>query len=60
MSPVSDIKDLIAIPTSAEELGIPISLITDLVYRMLFNEGDVSVSRFTEIIRIHPQVVDAM
>lgn len=60
MSPVSDIKDLIAIPTSAEELGIPISLITDLVYRMLFNEGDVSVSRFTEIIRIHPQVVDDM
>ena len=60
MSPVSDIKDLIAIPTSAEELGIPISLITDLVYRMLFNEGDVSVSPFTEIIRIHPQVVDDM
>ncbi len=58
MSIPSDLKELISMPTSAEELGIPISIITDLVYRMMFNEGDVSVSRFTEIIRVHPQVID--
>lgn len=58
MSTPSDLKELISMPTSAEELGIPISIITDLVYRMMFNEGDVSVSRFTEIIRVHPQVID--
>ncbi len=60
MSTIPDIKEIIAMPSSAEELGIPINLVSDLVYRMLFNEGDVSVSRFTEIIRVHPQVLDDM
>lgn len=58
MSTPLDLKEIITMPASAEELGIPINIISDLVYRMLFNEGDVSVSRFTEIIRVHPQVID--
>ncbi len=60
MSTPPEIKEVLNMPTSVEELGIPITLVFDLVYRMLFNEGDVSVSRFVEIIRVHPQVIDDM
>jgi len=43
---------------SANELDIPLSLVVDLIYRLLFSEGDVSVGRFSEIIRVHPQLLD--
>ncbi|MFW6068229.1 MAG: ATP-binding protein [Chloroflexota bacterium] len=43
---------------SAEELDIPLSLVVDIVYRLLFSEGDVSVGRFTEVIRVHAQLLD--
>ncbi len=34
------------------------SLVVDLIYRLLFSEGDVSMGRFTEIIKIHAQLLD--
>ena len=43
---------------SADELDIPMSLVVDLIYRLLFSEGDVSVVRFTEIIKVHAQLLD--
>lgn len=43
---------------AAEELDIPLSLVVDLIYRLLFSEGDVSVGRFTEVIRVHAQLLD--
>lgn len=43
---------------SVSDLDIPASLAVDLIYRLLFSEGDVSVGRFTEIIRLHAQVLD--
>ena len=43
---------------STEDLDIPVSLVVDLIYRLLFSEGDVSVSRFSEIIRVHAQLLD--
>jgi predicted ATPase with chaperone activity len=41
-----------------DELGIPSSIITDLIFRLLFNEGDVSVTRFSEVMRLHAQLLD--
>lgn len=43
---------------AAEELDIPLSLVVDIIYRLLFSEGDVSVGRFTEVIRVHAQLLD--
>lgn len=43
---------------SAEELDIPPSLVIDIIYRLLFSEGDVSVGRFTEVIRVSAQLLD--
>ncbi len=53
-----ELKQLLAQPSRLEQLGIPASIVTDLVYRLLFNEGEVSVGRFVEILRLHPQIVD--
>jgi predicted ATPase with chaperone activity len=41
-----------------DQLGIPPSLVVDLVYRLLFSEGDVSVARFSDIIKLHVQPLD--
>lgn len=49
MAIVDELKKLVAQATAVEQLGIPASLVTDLMYRMLFNEGEVSVGRFVEL-----------
>jgi predicted ATPase with chaperone activity len=41
-----------------DDLGVPSAIITDLIFRLLFNEGDVSVARFTEVLRLHAQLLD--
>lgn len=43
---------------TTEDLDVPLSLVVDLIYRLLFSEGDVSVGRFTEVIRVHAQLLD--
>lgn len=43
---------------AVNDLDIPQSLVVDLIYRLLFSEGDVSVGRFAEVIRVHPQLLD--
>lgn len=40
------------------ELGIPSVIVTDLIYRLLFSEGEVTVARFVEVIKIHAQLLD--
>ena len=42
----------------SSELDIPMSIVVDLIYRQLFAEGDVSVARFSEVIRVHAQLLD--
>lgn len=41
-----------------EELGIPTGLIQDIIFRLLFNESDVSIARFSEVLGIHPSLID--
>jgi predicted ATPase with chaperone activity len=35
-----------------------VAIVTDLIFRILFNEGDVGVGRFSEIMRVHAQIID--
>src|SRR5688500_8897520 len=43
---------------SVEELGIPLSIVHDLMFRLLFNEGEVSLARFSEVLGIHNRLLD--
>jgi predicted ATPase with chaperone activity len=44
--------------TTMSQLGLPASLAIDLIYRILFTEGDANVTRLAEITRLFPQVID--
>jgi predicted ATPase with chaperone activity len=58
MAILDELKTTLTQATTVEQLGIPPSLVSDLIFRMLFNEGEVSVGRFVEVIRIFPQLID--
>ncbi len=55
-----DLKTLLHEPQSLEELQIPQNIIIDLVLRLLFNEGNVALSRMSQVIRINSQVLDQL
>jgi len=52
------LKHVLTQATTVEQLGIPPTLVTDLMFRMLFNEGEVSVARLCDVIRVYPQIID--
>jgi predicted ATPase with chaperone activity len=54
----SKLQQVIAQASTIDDLGIPPSIVTDIMMRLLFNEGDVSVTRFSEVIRIHTPIID--
>lgn len=58
MAGSDQLRKLLAQPTTLAQLGLPSSLAVDLIYRVLFNEGDVSVARLAEITRLFPQAID--
>ena len=43
-----------------EDLGVPAGLIQDIIFRLLFNESDVNIARFSEVLGIHPSLVDEL
>jgi predicted ATPase with chaperone activity len=53
-----ELNRLLAQAMNLESLGIPPAIVTDLIFRLLFNEGDVNLARFAEVLRIHNQVLD--
>ncbi len=50
--------DVLHQPETLEDLGVPSSIVHDLMLRLLFTEGDVSLRRFAEVLRISAQVLD--
>ena len=55
-----ELRKLLNPPMSVDELGIPRSLLTDLIFRVLFSEGDVSLTRFGEVLHVHTQLLDSL
>ncbi len=43
-----------------DELGVPRSLVIDLFYRLLFQEREVSVNRFSEVLRVTARLADGV
>ncbi|NMC14633.1 MAG: ATP-binding protein [Chloroflexi bacterium] len=54
------IKDIIAEPDTIEGLNIPQSIVIDIILRLLFNEGNVSFSRFAEVLKVHNRIIDSI
>src|SRR5687767_8510199 len=55
---VDDLSELIAQPTSLRDLDIPSGMVVDLIMRILFQEGDVSLQRISTISKLDPQLLD--
>ena len=53
-----NLKELLSEPQTIEDLHIPQSIIIDLILRLLFNEGNVALSRFSEVLRISNRILD--
>jgi predicted ATPase with chaperone activity len=45
---------------TVDNLDIPISIVTDLLLRILFNEGHVNLRRFSDVIKLSPQLLDSV
>ena len=43
-----------------DDLGIPVGLVQDIIFRLLFNESDVSIARFAEILGVHASLIDEL
>lgn len=43
-----------------EDLGVPAGLVQDIIFRLLFNESDVNIARFAEVLGIHPSLIDEL
>ncbi|HSH04082.1 MAG TPA: ATP-binding protein [Anaerolineae bacterium] len=51
---------LVTQPEEIEKLGIQEAVVYDLIYRLMFQERNVSISRFREILRLPAQMLDKM
>ncbi|RMF44582.1 MAG: ATP-binding protein [Anaerolineae bacterium] len=56
----ADLKSLLKEPQTIEELHIPQNIIIDLALRLLFNEGNVALSRMVQVIRVNSQILDKL
>ena len=54
------VKRLLEAPNTIEELDIPISIVHDILLRMLFNEGHVNLPRFTDVLRLERTLIDSI
>jgi predicted ATPase with chaperone activity len=52
------LKDILAEPRSIDDLHIPQNLVIDLIFRLLYNEGNVALVRFTEVLKIPKTIID--
>jgi len=52
------LDDVLAAAETLEDLGIPVAIVTDLLLRLLYSEGHVSLGRAAEITRVHGRVLD--
>ena len=52
------IKQILAEPKTIEDLHIPQNIIIDLIFRLLYNEGNVALARFTEVLKIPKGIID--
>lgn len=60
MSSDLTLKDILSEPQEVDDLHIPQNIVLDLMFRLLFNEGNVALSRMTEVTRIPTRILDSL
>lgn len=60
MSEELSLQQILAVPQSIEDLRIPQNLVIDLIFRLLYNEGNVALSRFAEVLKIPKNLIDGV
>jgi predicted ATPase with chaperone activity len=58
MSDELSLKQILAEPQSMEDLHVPQSIVLDILFRLMFNEGNVSLTRFVEVLKISNRIID--
>ncbi len=54
----NDLQSILQRKDSIEELDIPVAIVHDLVYKILFNEGNANVTHLSRIMRVSQQLID--
>lgn len=54
------LMDIMTLPMKPEDIDVPMRLVNDLIFRIIFNEGDASVAYVAEIMGLHPGVIDSL
>jgi predicted ATPase with chaperone activity len=54
----NEMKTILTQPMKAEELDVHIGMVQDIIFRLLFNEGEASVGRIAAILGVHATIVD--
>jgi predicted ATPase with chaperone activity len=54
------LQEVLATANAAEELGIQPAIVNDILLRLLYNEGHVSLGRASEVLRVHGSILDRM
>ena len=54
------LRQLLVEPDKIEALKVPQSIVIDLIFRTLFNEGNVSLTRFTDVLKISSRIIDSL
>lgn len=52
------LEKILAPVMKADGLGVAVGMVQDMIFRLLFNEGEASVGRTATILGLHPSVVD--
>jgi predicted ATPase with chaperone activity len=55
-----NLKELLAEPQEIDDLHIPQSIVIELIFRLLFNEGNVSLSRFVDVMKVSTRIIDTL
>ncbi|MCB0034667.1 MAG: hypothetical protein KDE51_11630, partial [Anaerolineales bacterium] len=53
-------RKLVTQTSDIDELGVPRGVIIDLFYKLLFAEREVSIARFSEVLKITPRLADQL
>ncbi len=57
---IDPVKQMLVAPNTPDELDIPVAIVTDIILRVLFNEGQVNLNRFADIIKLERQILDTL
>lgn len=60
MSFLAGLREILVEPQKIDDLQIPQNLIIDLLFRLLYNEGNVALSRMVQVVRVHSGIIDSL